>query len=192
MLDSGAVDDAPCDVVMPEALPIRGAFILRGDSHDDERGSMWRIFDAEVLRELEVEFEISQVSSVINTQRGTVRGLHYQAEPFGESKTLWCTAGSIFDVLVDVRSDEPTYGEWCSIELSAGDGVALHIPRGVAHGYQTLEDGSSLTYLISSPYDPASSRSLSWRDPTINIKWPLDVTIVSARDREAPLWPPRS
>jgi dTDP-4-dehydrorhamnose 3,5-epimerase len=166
--------------------------VLRGEPQSDERGSFWRILDVDALRELGVDPHISQVSSVTNLRRGTVRGLHYQAEPYAEAKTLWCSAGAVYDVLVDIRRDEPTYGQWCGIKLSENDAVAVHIPRGVAHGYQTLADESSLTYLISAPYHEGSARSLFWRDPHIGIEWPLEVSTISARDREAPAWPPKS
>jgi dTDP-4-dehydrorhamnose 3,5-epimerase len=96
----------------------------------------------------------------------------------------------VFDVLLDMRSHEPTYGRWISVHLEASEPVVLHVPPGIAHGYQTLEDYSALTYVISAPYVPASARGVRWDDPTVGIDWPLSVTVISQRDREAPLWPP--
>jgi dTDP-4-dehydrorhamnose 3,5-epimerase len=177
--------------VKSELLPFRGVVLLRGEPQTDERGSFLRIVDVEDLVALRLESTIAQVSCVTNERQGTVRGLHYQADPHGEAKTLWCLAGSVFDVIVDLRTEEPTYGEWYSIELSANEPVALHVPRGVAHGYQTLEDNTELMYLISTPYHHASTRSLLWRDPIIGVEWPLTVSAISERDREAPQWPPR-
>jgi dTDP-4-dehydrorhamnose 3,5-epimerase len=116
--------------------------------------------------------------------------MHYQAEPDGEAKTLWCLTGSVFDVLVDVRPDEPTYGQWVSVVLSADEPAAVHVPRGVAHGYQTLVEESSMAYLISTPYVAASSRSLLWSDPSVGIAWPLPLSCISDRDRDASPWPP--
>lgn len=174
-----------------ELLAFRGVVVLRGESRIDERGTFRRMVDTEDLVALGLESHIAQVSNVTNVRRGTIRGLHYQADPCGEAKTLWCVAGSVFDVIVDLRIEEPTYGKWLSMELSADEPVALHVPRGVAHGYQTFEDNTELMYLISAPYEADSARSLLWRDPTIGIDWPLPVSAISQRDQDAPLWPPR-
>jgi dTDP-4-dehydrorhamnose 3,5-epimerase len=190
VLEGCADDDSSGYLVKSELLPFRGAVILRSEPRIDERGSFRRIVDVEDLVALGLESTIAQVSCVTNKGRGTIRGLHYQADPHGEAKTLWCVAGSVFDVIVDVRVEEPTYGKWLSIELSADEPVALHVPRGVAHGYQTLEDNTELMYLISAPYHYASARSLLWRDPTIGVEWPRPVNAISERDREAPQWPP--
>jgi dTDP-4-dehydrorhamnose 3,5-epimerase len=173
-----------------EPLPLRGAYVLRGTVHADERGSFRRVMDLEILRTLEVDVDVAQVSIATNTRRGTLRGLHYQAEPHGEAKTLWCTAGAVFDVLVDLRPAEPTFGHLWSTTLTAGDPVAVHVPRGVAHGYQTLSDSTDLTYVISTPYDAASACGVNPLDPTLAIDWPLPVTSMSDRDRDAPPWPP--
>jgi dTDP-4-dehydrorhamnose 3,5-epimerase len=176
--------------VNAEPLALRGVTLFQADVHEDERGAFRRILDIPVLESLGLDPTVVQISMATNTRRGTVRGLHYQAAPHGESKTLWCTHGSVFDVLVDLRADEPTYGDWIAVRLAADQPVALHVPPGIAHGYQTLEDASALTYVISAPHVPASARSLRWDDPTVGIDWPLPVTVISQRDREAPLWPP--
>jgi dTDP-4-dehydrorhamnose 3,5-epimerase len=177
--------------MLAEPLAIRGAVLLRPPHvQADERGSFRRVVDVAELAALGLDPGIDQVSVATNLLRGTVRGMHYQVPPHTESKTLWCTAGSVFDVLVDLRPDEPTYGSWIGVTLSGDEPCALHVPPGVAHGYQTLVDGSDLTYLISAAYHPASARSLSWADATVGIDWPLPVTMISDRDREAPLWPP--
>jgi dTDP-4-dehydrorhamnose 3,5-epimerase len=181
----GDEDAAP---VKAEPLAIPGATLLRADVHADQRGSFRRVVDLTMLREAGLEADVDQVSVATNTVAGTVRGLHYQAEPHAEAKTLWCTAGAIFDVLVDLRAG-PSYGTWLSVELSAEEPVALHVPRGVAHGYQTLTDDAAVAYHISTPFVAASSRSLQWDDPTLAIPWPLPVTRISDRDREAPAWP---
>ena len=173
-----------------EPLALRGATLLRAEVHTDERGGFRRLMDVPFLASLGLDPAVVQISQATNVRTGTVRGMHYQAAPHGESKTLWCTHGSVFDVLVDLRADEPTYGQWISVHLSADEPVALHVPPGIAHGYQTLEDGSALTYVMGTPYVPASARSLRWDDPTVNIAWPLPVSVISQRDREAPPWPP--
>ena len=173
-----------------EPLAIRGAVLLRPEVRVDERGSFHRVVDVAELTALGLDPTVAQVSVATNRLRGTVRGMHYQVAPHTESKTLWCTAGSVFDVLVDLRPDEPTYGSWLGLTLSADEPSALHVPAGVAHGYQTLVDGTDLTYVISAAHHPDSARSLSSADPTVGIDWPLPVTVISDRDREAPPWPP--
>ncbi len=173
-----------------EPLALAGVTLLRAEVHEDERGTFRRIVDIGALEALGLVPAVVQISMATNIRRGTVRGMHYQAAPHEESKTLWCTHGAVFDVLVDLRVDEPTYGKWISVQLAADQPVALHVPPGIAHGYQTLVDGSALTYVIGTPYVPASARSLRWDDPTVGIEWPLPVTVISQRDREAPTWPP--
>jgi dTDP-4-dehydrorhamnose 3,5-epimerase len=176
--------------VRAEPLTLRGAVLLRAEIHEDHRGSFRRVMDGEVLVQLGFDPRVTQISIATNHRRGTVRGMHYQAEPHGETKTLWCTHGAVYDVLVDLRPDEPTYGRWISVELTAGEPVALHVPPGIAHGYQTLIDDTALTYAIASPYVASSARSLRWDDPTVGIDWPLPVAVISDRDRGAPQWPP--
>jgi dTDP-4-dehydrorhamnose 3,5-epimerase len=176
--------------VNAEPLALRGVTLFRAEVHSDERGAFQRLADLPLLASLGLDSAVLQISMATNLKRGTVRGMHYQAAPHEESKTLWCTHGAVFDVLVDLRADEPTYGHWISVELSAGEPVALHVPPGIAHGYQTLAHDSALTYVISAPYVAASARSLRWDDPTVGIEWPLPVSVISQRDREAPPWPP--
>lgn len=172
--------------IEPLALP--GPLLISGEPAHDSRGSFRRIVDLAELAEHGGDPSVVQVSTATNTAAGTVRGMHYQLPPSDESKTLWCTSGSIFDVLVDVRPGSPTAGQWCSVELSEQEPTALHVPPGFAHGYQTLADDTSLIYLISRPYDPERARTLRWDDPTVGIPWPRPVTAISDRDREAPLW----
>ncbi|MBO9520730.1 MAG: dTDP-4-dehydrorhamnose 3,5-epimerase family protein [Nocardioidaceae bacterium] len=169
-----------------EALSIRGAYLLHGSTSTDERGRFSRQVDLGLLRTTVDDPEAAYVASAHNIQRGTVRGLHYQDAPHEEAKTLWCESGSVYDVLVDVRPSEPTYLTWISVELTDAEPVALHVPKGVAHGYQTTSDDSTLVYLISTPYEPASARTISWRDPALGISWPLEVTSISDRDAGAP------
>jgi dTDP-4-dehydrorhamnose 3,5-epimerase len=176
--------------VKAEPLTLRGAVLFRGEVHEDHRGSFRRVLDAEVLVQMNLDPRVTQVSIATNHRRGTVRGMHYQAAPHGETKSVWCTHGAVYDVLVDLRPDEPTYGHWVSVELTADEPVALYVPPGIAHGYQTLVDEAALTYAIGSAYVASSARSLRWDDPTVGINWPLRVTAISERDREAPAWPP--
>ena len=174
-----------------DLLPLRGALLLHHEVYPDDRGSFRRIADLQALRAAGADDTVVQVSAAANDVAGTLRGLHYQVAPHQESKTLWCSKGSVFDVLVDLRPQEPTYGTWITVSLTAQENVALHVPPGVAHGYQTLEHHTELVYLISAPHHPESARILRWSDPTVGIVWPLPVTRISDRDREAPSWPPQ-
>jgi dTDP-4-dehydrorhamnose 3,5-epimerase len=177
--------------VIAEPLAFRGAILFRETVHTDIRGTFRRIIDSVQLAELGLESKISQISNASNARRGTIRGMHYQVEPYDETKIIWCNAGAVFDVLVDLRPDEATFGQWTSVGLRCDEPTALYVPRGMAHGYQTLDDDSSLTYFISTPYEPAASRALLWSDPTIGIAWPLAVASISPRDAGAPQWPPQ-
>jgi dTDP-4-dehydrorhamnose 3,5-epimerase len=105
---------------------------------------------------------------------------------------LWVTRGSLYDVLVDLRPEEATYGQWISIDLSEDDDVALYVPGGIAHGYQTLADDTSITYLMGSAFAPAYARTLAWDDPRVAVSWPLPVTKTSTKDRTGHAWPPQS
>ena len=123
-----------------------------------------------------------------NTRRGTLRGLHLQAPPHEESKLVRCTKGAVFDVAVDVRKGSNTFGRWTAVEISEENGLALYVPAGFAHGFQTLVDDSELIYLISAEYEPEAQRGVRWDDPTIGIEWPETVArIISERDRALPL-----
>ena len=160
---------------------IEGVTHRTGDVHPDHRGSFTKYLDAHLA--------ISQVGSAFNARAGTLRGLHFQAQPHGETKRLWVSTGAILDVLVDVRADSPTYGDWTSIELDAKEPTVLTVPAGVAHGYQTLVDDTTVVYLITGAYVPEAARTVLWRDPALEIGWPLDVSSISASDEAGQPWP---
>src|SRR4051812_26270094 len=142
-------------------LPFRGAFVVSGVRHEDARGDFKQVFDLDAVHVHSAAPETNYLATAFNRRRGTIRGLHYQAKPHEEAKTVWCTTGAVFDVLLDLRADEPTFGEWISVDLNSDDVAALHIPRGIAHGYQTIEDGTIVSYLISGAYEPASTRTIN-------------------------------
>jgi dTDP-4-dehydrorhamnose 3,5-epimerase len=176
--------------VTVEPLSLRGVCLFYGTRHADERGHLQKRWVAATAAESGLATGVAEVVSTFNLVAGTVRGLHYQVSPHEETKILWVTAGRLLDVLVDLRPDEPTYGAWVSVELSADDDLALQVPPGVAHGYQTLVDATSLTYLIDAPYVPEAARTLRYDDPTVGVTWPLPVTVVSEKDRGGHAWPP--
>lgn len=171
---------------------LSGVALVNGVSHFDERGSFTRVAKLADWRDLGLDPDQSQLSYAQNPRAGTVRGLHYQVKPYSEVKLIWCVSGSVFDVLLDVRSDSPTYGKWISLELRAGDGLGVLVSSGIAHGYQCLEDNTVLCYLISGAFTPEAARSVRWNDPFLGIEWPMDVSCISSRDQEASLWPPES
>lgn len=164
---------------------IRGVTIEPAERHHDERGSFEKLFDGS----LDGSLSVSQVCTSNNRARGTLRGLHVQVAPHEERKALWCSGGALFDVLVDTRRNEATFGSWAGVELGAAEPVLLQIPPGIAHGYQTLAEDTTVTYLISGVYAPESARTILWNDPSLGIEWPLEVRVISDSDRAGRPWP---
>ncbi|MEP6480443.1 MAG: dTDP-4-dehydrorhamnose 3,5-epimerase family protein [Rhodoglobus sp.] len=174
---------------MIEPLAIPGTFRMAGRIARDERGSFRKVFDS-VADDIPGDFRgLTEVAISHNTVAGTIRGMHWQADPHAQTKVVWVAAGRIVDVLVDVRPTSPAYGNWLSVELSADAADALLVPFGVAHGFQTLDDNSSVIYLMGGGYAPESARTLRWDDPTVAIDWPLPVSIVSESDSAGAAWP---
>jgi dTDP-4-dehydrorhamnose 3,5-epimerase len=177
--------------VRPVPTGFAGLTLLASALHHDARGESRKIITSSVLFEAGLDPHVEEVLCTTNEVTGTVRGLHYQLAPMTESKTLWVTRGELFDVVVDLRPDQPTYGHTWSTTLRADDGLALHIPPGFAHGYQTLAGDTGLTYLISTPYAPDHARTIAWDDPHLGIEWPEEVTRISASDQAGEPWPDR-
>jgi dTDP-4-dehydrorhamnose 3,5-epimerase len=170
------------------ATPIPGAWVIDVDPASDERGSFARTFDAREFAARGLRPVVAQCSTSFNHRAGTLRGLHYQAAPHGECKLVRCTAGAVFDVLVDLRRDSPAHARWHAVELSSENRRAVYVPRGVAHGFQTLVDACEVLYTIDVPYVPEAARGVRWDDPAFGIDWPEPPgeRIVSARDRGFP------
>jgi dTDP-4-dehydrorhamnose 3,5-epimerase len=170
-----------------EAAGLEGSFLLSPTRIGDDRGFFARIWDDAWAEELGVELRNVQTNLSYNRHRGTIRGLHWQVEPYGESKLLRCTRGAVFDVAVDVRPGSPTYGRWQGHVISAEARNLVFVPAGCAHGYQALEDDAEVSYQVSHPYVPGSERGLRWDDATLAIEWPItEGVIVSDKDRA---WP---
>lgn len=159
---------------------------------EDERGRFMRAWCVNEFAAQGIEFVPLQANMGLSRTAGTVRGMHYQAAPHEEAKLARCTRGSIFDVLVDLRPASATYGGWFGTTLSADDGRMLYVPRGCAHGYQTLEDGSEIYYLTSAVYAPDAVRGLRFDDPTVGVKWPMPPRAVSEQDLHWPFLEPTS
>jgi dTDP-4-dehydrorhamnose 3,5-epimerase len=165
---------------------IAGVLILEIEPIADERGFFARTWDGAELTSRSLTATLDQVSLAFNEVAGTLRGLHFQAAPHGEAKTVRCTAGVIFDVAVDLRDDSPAQYRWVGVELSATNHRSLFIPEGCAHGYITLTDDAEVQYQISAPFRPDAARGYRWDDPTFAIAWPIPVRRISARDASLP------
>ena len=163
---------------------LAGVFIIEAEPVADERGAFARTFCAREFAAHGLETAIAQCSASFNKRKGTLRGLHYQAPPHNEAKLVRVTAGAIYDVAVDLRQGSKTYGQWVGAELSAENRRMLFIPKGCAHGFQTLRDDSEIFYQIAEFYEPTSARGVRWDDADLAIAWPdMDNPTLSDRDR---------
>jgi len=166
--------------------PLRGAYVLEPEKLPDERGFFARVWCADELGAHGLCSAWVQSSISFNDKAGTLRGMHYQAAPYEETKLVTCTAGAVLDVIVDLRADSPTFCGWFAAELTARNNVTLYVPCGFAHGFLTLEGGSVLQYHISEYHHPESTRGVRWDDPAFAIQWPGEPHVISQRDREYP------
>jgi dTDP-4-dehydrorhamnose 3,5-epimerase len=165
---------------------VAGAFFVDPEPVDDERGFFARIFSAAEFAAFGLEATIAESSLSYNRVAHTLRGLHYQVSPHEEAKLVRCLRGSLYDVVVDVRPDSPTYAQWDASELSPQNRRALYAPPGTAHGYLTLEDETELLYEISSPHVPKAARGVRWDDPLFKIDWPAAPRVIAPRDSSYP------
>lgn len=170
-----------------EPTKLSGAFIVEIEPHEDSRGSFARTFCAREFSERGLASVFVQSSISFNRKRGTLRGLHYQQPPACEVKLVRCTAGAIYDVIVDLRPDSPTYLQHVGVELNARNRRALYVPEMFAHGLQTLEDAAEVLYLINAFYAPDQATGIRYNDPKLLIKWPLPVAVIAEKDRNWPL-----
>jgi dTDP-4-dehydrorhamnose 3,5-epimerase len=169
-------------------VEIEQVVLLSNESHLDKRGYFRRVFDREVISE-HVKLDFLQASVSFSTKAGTLRGMHFQANPSREWKLVTCLKGRIFDCLVDVRNYSQTYGQIQTIELSEESGLSILIPPGVAHGFQTLDDDTYVFYQMTDKHRPELSRRLLWNDATLNLPWPRKVSNVSPQDSIGDTWP---
>ncbi len=163
---------------------IDGAYLIEWEPFDDERGYFARTRSDDEFNALGLNNDLSECSVSFNKQRGTLRGMHYQAAPHEETKLVMCVGGLIFDALVDLRPDSKTYLKTCSAELSLANRRMLYVPAGVAHGFITLEDSSYVQYQIGGDYVPDAARGVRWNDPAFDINWPMQPDVLSDRDRD--------
>jgi dTDP-4-dehydrorhamnose 3,5-epimerase len=161
---------------------LRGAFIIDLERREDSRGFFARAFCQKEFADHGLNPAVVQANVSSNHRKGTLRGMHFQFPPWAEVKVVRATRGAIVDVIVDLRPESPTYLQHVAVELSADSGRALYVPERFGHGYQTLENGTEVFYLVSQFYSPASDGGLSPLDPRLGIRWPLPVSEVSAKD----------
>lgn len=169
------------------AAPLKGVYVVEPEPYSDQRGWFARTYCQEEFAAIGHDKPWLQINHSFTQQSGTIRGMHFQKPPFSEIKLLRCIAGAIFDVVVDMREDSPTRWQWFGIELSAVNRKMLYIPEGFAHGFETLQDNTELIYHHSQLYMPGAEGGLRFDDPALAIQWPLQVRLVSERDKQHPL-----
>jgi dTDP-4-dehydrorhamnose 3,5-epimerase len=162
--------------------PFEGAYIIEMEPFLDERGFFVRTFCQEEFAEIGFKKQIVQINHSLTRQKGTIRGLHYQLPPASETKIIRCIQGAVFDVMVDIRANSPTFMQWYGIELSKDNMRMGYIPEGFAHGFQTLTNDAEMIYYHTEFYNPEHERGLRPDDPALMIKWPLPMSAISPKD----------
>lgn len=161
---------------------LAGAFVIEPERFEDERGFFARSWSEKEFAERGLSARVAECNISFNTRKGTLRGMHLQLAPHAQVKIVRCTAGAIFDCIVDLRPESPTFKQWVGVELSARNRLMLYVPEEFAHGFQTLEDETEVFYQMSEFYAPESATGVRWNDPAFNIEWPLKVEIINSRD----------
>jgi len=162
--------------------PLKGAYIIELKPFTDDRGLFARTFCKKEFTAIGHDQEFVQFNHSITQKKGSVRGMHYQLPPFSEIKLIRCVRGGVFDVIIDLRKDSPTFLKFVSTELSEHNMLSLYIPQGFAHGFQTLEDNTQLIYHHTAYYTPGYEAGIRYDDPAVGINWPLPVTVITEKD----------
>ena len=165
---------------------LKGAFVVELTKLTDERGFFARSWCKQEMEAHGLKTNIVQINTSLSLKKGTLRGMHYQKHPYEETKLVRCTRGAIFDVIVDLRKDSPTFKQWFGIELNENNHTMLYIPEKFAHGFITLTDNCEITYLNTQFYHREVSMELRYNEPEFNIIWPLPVSLISEKDKNAP------
>jgi len=171
-------------VFLETKLP--GLFEIHIDARPDDRGFFARTWCQEEFTSRGLSGKVVQCSMSFSSRRGTLRGLHYQVAPHQETKLIHCTRGAIYDVVLDLREESPTYKDWFAVTLTAEKHNMIYVPEGFAHGFLTLEDGCEVSYQMSESWNAESARGVRWDDPAFRIQWPAKVEMISERDRSYP------
>ncbi len=170
---------------------IEGVYVIDLDPVEDHRGFFARTFCEDELRARGLETHFPQSSLAFTARKGTLRGMHYQRDPWAEVKLVRCTRGAVYDAVIDLRPHSATFRQWFGVELTADNRRQLYVPKGLAHGYQTLEDDTEISYQMSTPYHPEAAAGVRWNDPAFGVRWPLAVTAIAERDAACPDFPLR-
>jgi len=164
-------------------IELKGAFIIEPNRIEDERGFFARSWCKKEFENHQLNPHLMQCNISFNKKKGTLRGMHYQIKPYEEAKLVRCTMGAIFDVIIDIRLESDTFLQWFSVELNAENRNMLYIPKGFAHGFQTIVDNSEVFYQMSEFYAPDYARGIRWNDPLFRINWPENITSISTKDK---------
>jgi len=167
---------------------LKGAYLIDVERRNDERGFFGRSWCREEFEAHGLNPRLVQCNISFNEKRGTVRGMHYQADPYQEAKLVRCTMGALYDVIIDLRPDSATFTHWLAVDLTSENRRALYIPKGFAHGFQTLADDTEVFYQMSEFYHPEAARGLRWDDPAFDIEWPIKILVISEKDQSYPHW----
>jgi dTDP-4-dehydrorhamnose 3,5-epimerase len=167
---------------------LQGVKVIEPDKFDDNRGYYLKSFEKKAFREQGIDFNIVQVSHSFNQAKGTIRGMHFQLEPFAQDKIIFCVKGKVFDIAIDLRKNSATYGEWYGLELSEENKQILYIPKGFAHGFETLVDNTEVIYFISEVYSKEHESGIKWNEVAFGIDWPLEPTVISEKDQKWPAY----
>ena len=161
---------------------LKGAYIIELEKFEDDRGFFTRMWDKKIMQDQGLKSDLVQMSFSFSKKKGTLRGMHFQKEPFREVKIVKCIQGKIFDVIIDLRVESKTYKKWIGVELSADKQKMIYVPEGFAHGFQTLEENTHVLYQMSNWFSPEHEKGIRWDDKDFNIKWPITDLIISKKD----------
>lgn len=166
--------------------PLPGAYTIDLEKREDDRGFFARLFCVNEYDNVGLDRNIVQINNSLSKDKGTLRGIHYQLAPKAETKIVRCIRGSLYDVIVDLRPDSPTFLKWFGAELSAENRTMMFVPKGFGHAFLTLEENTEAFYMVTEFYSPENERGLRWNDPKINIQWPMEPVVISDKDQRHP------
>lgn len=170
---------------------LKGAFVIELEKREDERGFFARTWCKKEFEANGLETGLVQANLSLSRKAGTLRGMHYQAAPYEETKLVKCTNGALYDVIIDLRPNSPTYRQWFAVELTENNYKMLYVPKGFAHGFQTLVDNVAVFYLVTQFYSPSAERCVRWNDPQFGINWPdVNIRTISEKDKNWPDYAP--
>jgi dTDP-4-dehydrorhamnose 3,5-epimerase len=169
-----------------QETPVHGVLLITPDQFDDDRGFLARTWGSDEFESRGLETRMVQRNASYNRAARTLRGMHFQNEPYGEVKLVSCVVGAIYDVALDIRPESPSFGKWFGAELRQDNGQMLYVPRGCAHGYLTLAPDSLVEYLISEFYHPEVAGGIRWDDPFFAVRWPAQPDVINTRDATYP------